>query len=224
MKNPSTIFRLQYALANAAIVILIPFLALQGMPPVDWLWSWAVNKQEEESEQPEPRPVASALAGAITPAANLTGVSVSSFNMFAPVPDRSNHRLRAKIEYRDGTNISWRSPEWPELSCWTRFWGSRELEYIDKLSYYGTPERRDALADYLAAKHRKDSSAAGAPWRVTFVLEEALIPNPNAEGWVPMSQPIPRGSEEILTPKRIYPIPLELLKRQPAAAGGAQSP
>jgi hypothetical protein len=219
MQTATLITRLQYGIANTAIVILIPFLALQGMPPVDWLWTWAMTA-EEVPDQP---PVAGTLAATISPVANLTGVSVSPFNMFAPVPDRSNHRLRAKIEYRDGTIVHWRSPEWPELSCWQRFWSSRELEYIDKLSYYGTPQRRDAFADYLAARHRKQSDPAGAPRRVTFIIEEAIITDLNIDGWIPMSQPIPRSDEQVLAPKRIYPIPLELPKRQPAATTGAKS-
>ena len=31
---------LQYAFANVVIVALVPLLALQGMPPMDWAWSW----------------------------------------------------------------------------------------------------------------------------------------------------------------------------------------
>ena len=222
MKLSPQITWLQYALANAAIVILIPFLALQGMPPIDWAWSWAAPPVDAAAEDPEP--VANWLATTVSPIANLTGIATSEWKMFAPEPDATNHRLRATIEYRDGTIVQWRSPEWPELSCWQRFWTSRELEYIDKISYNSPSDRRFAFADYLAAQHRKNPQPEGAPQRVTFVKEEALITSPNIEGWIPMSQPIPRSDEEVLDPKRVYPIPLELLQKQRATSAGTIHP
>ena len=220
MKIPPQITWLQYALANAAIVILVPFLALQGMPPIDWAWSWAARPVDATEENP----VANWLATNVSPVADVTGVSTAEWKLFAPEPDASNHRLRATIEYRDGTIIQWRSPEWPQLSCWQRFWTSRELEYIDKLAYFGTSERRFAFADYLAAQNRKDPQPEGVPQRVTFVVEEATIVDPAIDGWIPMSQPIPRSEEEVISPKRVYPMPLELLKKQSASSAGKASP
>lgn len=220
MKLPPQITWLQYALANTAIVILVPFLALQGMPPIDWAWSWAAPPAMG-SEQ---TPVANWLATMVSPIANVTGVATAEWKMFAPEPDATNHRLRATIEYRDGTIVPWRSPEWPQLSCWQRFWTSRELEYIDKISYNSPSERRFAFADYLAVQNRKNTLPEGAPQRVTFVKEEALIANPNIDGWLPMSQPIPRSDEEVFTPKRVYPVPLELLKKQRTTTAGKTIP
>jgi len=238
MKLPLQITWLQYALANTAIVILIPFLAIQGMPPIDWAWAWAVPAAESSDEHDEeekgpfleennptvPTPVANWLAERISPVANLTGVSPAPWKMFSPAPDSTNHRVRAKIEYCDGTVVMWRSPEWPELSCWQRFWASRELEYVDKLAYFGNARRQNAFADYLAARHRTNPLPEGAPRRVTFVKEEAAILNPNIAGWVPMSEPIPRREEAVLPPKRVYPLPPELLKKERAASAGQASP
>ncbi len=220
MKLPPQITWLQYALANLAVVILVPFLALQGMPPVDWLWRWAARSEEARKE----RPVADWLATKISPVANRTGVATAEWKMFAPDPDVTNHRLRATIEYRDGTVVHWRSPEWPQLSCWQRFWTSRELEYIDKLAYNSPQERWFAFADFLAAQNRKDLRPEGAPQRVTFVVEEATIEIPAIDGWVPMSQPIPRSDERVITPKRVYPVPPELLKKQSADSDEITSP
>ncbi|MFN0021827.1 MAG: hypothetical protein ACKVP0_26575 [Pirellulaceae bacterium] len=222
MKLPTPITWLQYAFANAAIVFLVPFLALQGMPPVDWLWNWAIRSapgEEELGPTDDPTPVAGWLAGKMVPVANLTGVSTATWSMFAPNPDATNHRLRAKIEYRDGSTVEWRSPDWPEISCWHHFWASRELEYIDKIAYNSPQERWHVFADFLAAKHRQNPQPEGAPRRVTFVMEEASIENPTdpeGGGWVPMSQFIPRTREDVITPKRVYPVPPELLKKESA--------
>lgn len=227
MKLPPQITWLQYAFANVAIVFLVPFLAIQGMPPVDSLWNWAIRPAPTEEEELGPTksetPVADWLVEKTVPLANLTGVATSSWSMFAPAPDATNHRLRAKIEYRDGTTVEWRSPDWPRLSCWRRFWTSRELEYIDKLSYGSPQVRWFAFADYLATQNRRNSEPEGAPQRVTFIMEEALIEDPTdpeGPGWIPMSEPIPRDREDVITPKRVYPVPLELLKKERAASAG----
>jgi hypothetical protein len=169
-------------------------------------------------------PVANWLASKTVPIANVTGVSTATWSMFAPVPDATNHRLRAKVEYQDGTTIEWSSPDWPELSCWQRFWTSRELEYIDKLAYGSPPDRWFAFADYLAAQNRRNPQPEGAPQRVTFVMEEAFIENPAITGWLPMSEPIPRTRDDVITPKRIYPVPLDLLKKESAAPAGQTAP
>lgn len=229
MKLRSATTWIQYALANTAIAFLIPFLALQGMPPIDWAWNWAGQRQAEtaaEGEEeiaeasalpPEETPVADFLAVATAPLANLSGVATARWSMFAPEPDVTNHRLRAKLEYRDGTVFQWRSPDWPQLSCAKRFWASRELEYMDKLAYNSPPERWFAFADYLAARHRTNPAPEGAPLRVTFVREDAVILNPLVAGWRPMSQPIPRSEETVITPKRVYSLPPELVPQKPAA-------
>lgn len=211
---------LQYAFANVAIVVLVLLLALQGMPPIDWAWVWikplvktsGPEAHDDEAAPPEdednlPTPVADWLATNLSPVANATGVATSPWTMFAPNPDNNNHRLRATIEYCDGRAIQWRSPDWPQLSCWQRFWNSRELEFIDKIAYNAPSERWFAYADYLAAQNRENLLPEGAPKRVTFVLEEATIGNPNIDGWLPMSQPIPRSREIVITPKRVYPVP-----------------
>ena len=74
------------------------------------------------------------------------------------------------------------------------------------------------------ARHRTNPLPEGAPRRVTFVKEEAAILNPNIAGWVPMSEPIPRREEAVLPPKRVYPLPPELLKKERAASAGQASP
>lgn len=233
MKLPPEIVWLQYSAANVAIVILVPLLVLQGMPPVDWLWTWASrpapvapNEEEVPVLEDDPTPLAGRLAEWTAPVTDLLGITAPPWSMFAPEPDATNHRLRAKIEYRDGTTIEWRSPDWPQLSCWQRFWTSRELEYIDKVAYNSPSDRWFAFADFLAARHRQNGQPDGAPKRVTFVMEEAIIENPTdpeGDGWVPMAQPIPRIREDVITPKRVYPVPLELLKQERAVSAGPKS-
>ena len=38
-----------------------------------------------------------------------------------------------------------------------------------------------------------------------------------------MAQPIPRTRQDVVTPKRVYPVPLELLKQERAPSAGPKS-
>ena len=231
MNLRATITWLQYCLANVVIIVLVPLLALQGMPPIDWTWSWlprgkvgakADSTQEAEDAEPQAAtPVADQLAAWTGPVLDVTGTWTGRWNMFAPDPDSSNHRIRAEIEYYDGRSVVWNSPDWPRLSCWQRFWTSRELEYVDVLggTHENSPEKAalwSAFADYLSRKHRTSPSPEGNPKKVRFVVEEAFIASPNLEGWIPMSQPILRDDDSVPLIRK-YPVPRELRLPKPPA-------
>ena len=235
MKLSPTITWLQYAFANAVIVVLLPLLTLQGMPPIDWAWSWIkrpkaeakeeVDAEEEEFEQ-DPTPVAGQIYVWTSPILDATGTWTGPWLMFAPEPDRTNHRIRAEIEYHDGRQVVWRSPEWPELSCWRRFWLSRELEYVDALGGIAdrSPEKLalwSVLADHLAREQRTNLEPAGAPQSIRFIVEEAFIANPRVEGWQPMSQHYPRDEERVVMTRNFPLLPKMPSKQALPASGGA---
>ena len=209
MKLPPAITWLQYAFANVVIVVLLPLLALQGAPPIDWAWSWA-----QKSPPEEPDPVANTMETWTGPLLDVTGIWTGPWWMFAPTPDNTNHRIRAEIEYFDGTRVLWRSPDWPELSCWRRFQLSRDLELMDQLggALDKSPDKMalwSALADYLSRRHRTNLDPDGAPKSVRFIVEQATIGNPYEEGWQPMSQLYPRDDERVVMTRK-YPLPPEL--------------
>ncbi|MBC7854404.1 MAG: hypothetical protein IAF94_13305 [Pirellulaceae bacterium] len=233
MKIRPIITWLQYAFANAVIVVLLPLLALQGMPPIDWAWSWlrrtapeaAEDVDLEDFEPPEPNPVANAIDSWTGPLLDITGTWTGPWWMFAPYPDNTNHRIRAEIAYYDGKRVEWRSPDWPELSCWQRFWLSRDLEMMDQLG--GARDNSadkmalwSAYADYLSRQERTNLEPGGAPQSVRFIVEVAIIDNPHARGWQTMSQLYPRGNERVALIRK-YPLPLELRGKQAASSGGA---
>ena len=227
MKLPLQILAAVIVSANMVIVFLVSFLAIQGMPPVDSLWNWAIRPARAEEEELGPAksetPVTDWLVGKTVPLANLTGVATAPWSMFAPAPDATNHRFRTKIEYRDGTTVEWRSPIGPSFPAGSVFGPVANWNTSTRLSYGSPQVRWYAFADYLAAKNRQNPRPEGAPRRVTFIMEEAFIENPTdpeGPGWLPMSQPIPRDREDVITPKRVYPVPLELLKKERAASAG----
>lgn len=219
MKLQPTITWLQYAFANAVILVLLPLLALQGMPPIDWAWSWA-----QKSPPKEPDPVANAVETWTGPLLDITGTWTGPWWMFAPQPDDTNHRIRAEIEYYDGTRILWHSPDWPALSCWERFRLSRDLEMIDQLGGIrdNSSEKLalwSAFADYLSRGRRTNLEPSGAPKRVRFIVEEAVIGGPHDEGWQPMSQLYPRDDERVAFIRK-YPLPPELRRGAPSMQRG----
>ena len=229
MKLRPTIIWLQYAFANAVILVLLPLLVLQGMPPIDWAWSWLRRPPKEAEagefeELAEQDPVAGTIAVWTWPVLDITGTWTGPWWMFAPTPDSTNHRIRAEIEYRDGSKVLWRSPEWPELSCWRRFWLSRELEYVDALASVPdrSPERLtmwSVYADFLARQQRTNPGPGGEPQSVRFIVEQALIRSPLEEGWQPMSQLYPRDEERVVMTRR-YPLLPQLQSKKGAPAPG----
>src|SRR3954462_5828308 len=101
---------LQYAFANVLIVVLLPLLTLQGMPPVDWAWSWMNRAKSAALEDqppdettdafpPDRMTVANYLVWWTSPLMDVTGTWTGPWYMFAPEPDATNHRIRADIEY-----------------------------------------------------------------------------------------------------------------------------
>ncbi len=163
---------LQYSVANLLIVAICVLLFLEGMP-------WMPGR---------------ALA-LIAPVTNSCGIWTGPWNMFAPEPDITNHRIRAEIEYYDGTKANWRSPEWPEMSNWSRFCSSRHLEFCDAIAYENDTRIWTAFANYLAREQRQNWSHAGRPKEVKFIVEESIIPKPLPDDWPLMSETFLRDNE-----------------------------
>jgi hypothetical protein len=226
MNAHKTLTWLQYAFANVVIIVLVPCLVVDGLPPVmDWVWygvksamkpktpqraaaeEMAAEAEETEEEDRSLGPTYYVRSWT-DPLMNFLATWTDEWIMFAPSPDTSNHRVRAEIEYVDGTRVDWHSPDWPQLSCWRRFWSSRELEYMDVIAYDGsvTADHWSAFADYLARRHRQNPAAEGAPRKVKFIVEEARIEDPREFGWVPMSQFLPRDIEGVRSIRK-YSLP-----------------
>jgi hypothetical protein len=111
---------------------------------------------------------------------HMMGVWQGRWSMFAPEPDRSNHRLCIVLRDAAGQERAWHSPEWKQQHWRQRFLGSRWTEYIDNL-----PDNEaawPAVLDYMATL-----TARREP---TFRVHEAvlleksmLIPAPDAHHW-----------------------------------------
>ena len=89
------------------------------------------------------------LKGWIDPAVDVTGTWQGSWNLYAPRPDTLNERLLAVVDYSDGTQQFWVSPDWREKSAVGRFVTFRQLEFYDDVASNATPDILRALADEI---------------------------------------------------------------------------
>src|SRR5262245_50790126 len=57
------------------------------------------------------------------------GINQGEWNLFAPIPDRVNKRLRAEITYRDGEKRDWKGPDWGQVPAWEKWIKHRHVEW-----------------------------------------------------------------------------------------------
>lgn len=133
-------------------------------------------------------PLAPYLPRAIQPVMQATGLAQGQWSMFAPSPDTVNARIRAEIDYADGQHVTWRSPVWSQLSPAERFVTNRRLEYFDAVIQPHNTAVWDDFARYLVQSQCPAGSTAKGT-RIELWIEEALILNPDEEGWQPWGPP-----------------------------------
>ncbi len=130
------------------------------------------------------------------------GVWQNHWNMFAPNPDRSNHRLQFDIKYQNGKTHTWNSPEWRKLSPSEMFFKVRFIKWCDNLTQ--SPPARKSFTRYLAEKYRDSKAAEDRPRSVRIVVKTHFYPNPTGDRWPSRSEPYEYEDQYVL-PKDKYP-------------------
>jgi hypothetical protein len=169
----TTLERLRRLATHAAIVVLLGFMLLQAFPGVPYWLNWRVYEL-----------------------ADLAGLTQGTWSMFAPNPDRANHRVRVLIDYADGTKAQWLSPDWQKMGLGKRFVGARHLELIDAIDVSDYSPALDDLADWLA--RTEAASPGAAPRRVEIWLDQAEILDPRINGWQPRSAHLPLDKHTLI--------------------------
>jgi hypothetical protein len=92
----------------------------------------------------------------LRPALSYAGLWQGEWPLFAPNPTINNSWLSAEFYVQgapklapDGKPLSWNSPVWSSISCWTKFYRIRHINYFNRIAYRGKNGVSD-LADYLA--------------------------------------------------------------------------
>ncbi|QDU29154.1 hypothetical protein ETAA8_42610 [Anatilimnocola aggregata] len=170
-KRFPTITTLRYAAINGLIAVFILLMVLQGMP---------LNMP------------AATVHARLT--ADWLGIGSGAWDMYAPVPDRQNHRLSAELMSSESHVVArWSSPEWRKQSAYQRFWGHRWAEYYDNVWGNNNAALWPALAQHVADQHAVNSALGKVqddePLRqVKLIAETKGLAPPAGERW---PKPVP---------------------------------
>jgi hypothetical protein len=122
--------------------------------------------------------VIGAIAEAIDPVMDVTGLWQGPWNLFAPDVDKTNVRVSADIVFTGQHKTEWRSPDWNLMAPWERFISFRHQEYVDNIRQDSNSGGWTALARYLAGS--VGPRGGGRVLRVTLRRHWATIPSPRA--------------------------------------------
>lgn len=119
----------------------------------------------------------------MAPLLNVTGLWQGTWTLFAPIPDSRNHRLRAVIDFTDGSSRVWNSPDWRVQSPRQRFVGHRESEFIEKIWEDDNSAAWPAFAQDLVSRELLLMPSDAPPERVVLSIIWGDIPPPHGETW-----------------------------------------
>ena len=136
-----------------------------------------------------PEPVRRLMRPLLSP----TGLWQGTWSLFAPIPDSRNHRLRADIEFTDGSHHVWDSPDWRSQSAWQRFVGHRESECLEKIWEDDNTAAWPAFAELLVRRELALKQSTQAPRQVVLSVRWGDIPPPEGDWW---SATIPRAYDQ----------------------------
>jgi len=136
-----------------------------------------------------------AVRNLIDPLIDTTGLWQGTWNLFAPIPDSRNHRLRADLFYPDGTHRVWNSPDWRSQSTWQRFVGHRETEFLEKIS---EDVNSSTWNDFVMSVARQESLRMTFPQKPVKIVLSVIwgdIPLPEADAWKSAARPVSLDQE-----------------------------
>ena len=170
-------------LVNGAIVLLLFLMILQGMP---------LNMNE--------------AVGGARYIADWLGIGHETWSMFAPEPDRQNHRLTAEIMSDDSHVLAtWSTPHWPDWSPLERFRKHRWTEYYDNVWMENNRACWPVLARHIYRTTKIPYEGDdNQPRQVRLIRESNLLPEPTGTRWPKAVPPKEYNDSWILS---IEPLP-----------------
>jgi hypothetical protein len=116
---------------------------------------------------------------------DVTGLWQGDWSVFR-AGDPVNTHLEVDIEYDNGQQVHWRSPDWGKLNTWQKLSEYRHTGYVGRLESASYSQVRPALISYLDRRLAPSSTAKRVKARITSHLYEIMPPE---EGDY---QPLPR--------------------------------
>lgn len=117
----------------------------------------------------------------IDPVIDVFGIWQGRWNLFAPGVDKANHHI--EVQYYlldDATPGIWKSPNWSEMSCLSKFRHSRSIEFYDQICSEENPTAWKSYARFLKVEYEKrEPGSVVRKIEVTAVVE--LVRPPRQE-------------------------------------------
>lgn len=143
-----------------------------------------------------------ALREALKPVTERLGLA-QPWYVFAPKPDSGNARLRAEIVYADGTQATWHSPNWPEVSNWQRLAGHRRGAWLNTAWGQEDVAVWAGWARHLARSQRPDDPHADRGAEVKIIVAESPIRSAEFKPWTSCRVPPKFDQEWVLTIEKL---------------------
>ena len=125
----------------------------------------------------------------IFPLLAATGIEQGTWDMYSGYPDDSNSRLEAVVRFRNGTNETWTSPDWLNMTWLERKRYARVMDYYECIEDKMSESAWKALCIYLARQFGDDVQSVD----LGKYTESSVYPLPNEykHGWFEVSRQFP---------------------------------
>ena len=162
--------RLRRRCVNVLVGILFLMMLLQGMP---------LNMN--------------AATNGVKWLGDWVGAGHYGWSMFAPDPDRQNHRISAEVmDSDDHVLAEWKMPDWRELSSAERFRLHRWNEYYDNVWMNQNNRCWPALAQHVVRSTKLPPALEAPPQQVRLIAETKTIPHPRSKPGEPPAKRWPK--------------------------------
>lgn len=115
-----------------------------------------------------------------------TGLWQGVWTLFSPEPDSKNSRLNAVVQFSDGSQYYWSSPNWPLVPTVQRALLFRECEYFDNIANSSNNALLPYLAQHIAKQATPLFDDAATPVSIQITRDIFTIPPPQPDDMLPI--------------------------------------
>lgn len=116
-----------------------------------------------------------------------TGLWQGVWSLFSPEPDAKNMRLNAVVQFSDGSQYYWSSPDWKHMSVLQRILLFRECEYFDNIAGGSNDALLPHLAQYIARQSTPLFDDNATPVCIQITRDIFDIPPPHQDRMLPLN-------------------------------------
>lgn len=124
-------------------------------------------------------PAQESLRNTLDDAIDGVGLWQGQWQLFAPVPDKTNCTLFAHIDFQDGSSKEWHSPDPKTFSILEKIRYFRWMEYVDGISDEDNRIAWESLANFIATTAIVSPETNAKPIRVALWQSFVEIPTPS---------------------------------------------